>query len=42
MKKAKLFRMATDEHICPYGIKSKSLLENEGYVLDKWNRYYWS
>jgi len=34
MKKAKLFRMATDEHICPYGIKSKSLLENEGYVVE--------
>ncbi len=34
MKKAKLFRMATDEHICPYGIKSKSLLESEGFEVE--------
>ena len=26
-KKAVLYRMVTDEHMCPYGIKSKDLLE---------------
>lgn len=34
MKKAELFRMATNEHICPYGIKSKALLESEGFVVE--------
>lgn len=31
---AKLYRMATDEHICPYGLKSKDLLEREGFKVD--------
>ena len=31
---AELYRMNTDEHICPYGIKSKDLLESEGYEVD--------
>ena len=31
---AQLFRMATDEHICPFGLKSKDLLEREGYTVD--------
>jgi len=26
--------MATDEHICPFGLKSKDLLEREGYTVD--------
>tara|TARA_R110000796_G_scaffold72877_5_gene164354 strand:- start:14277 stop:14981 length:705 start_codon:yes stop_codon:yes gene_type:complete len=26
--------MATDEHICPFGLKSKDLLEREGYDVD--------
>lgn len=31
---AKLYRMVTDEHICPFGIKSKDLLIKEGYKVD--------
>jgi glutaredoxin len=33
-KKAVLYRMVTDKHICPYGIKSKDLLEREGYKVE--------
>ncbi|OUS68653.1 glutaredoxin family protein [Pseudoalteromonas sp. A601] len=33
-KSAQLFRMATNEHICPFGLKSKDLLEREGYDVD--------
>ena len=33
-KKATLYRMVTDEHICPFGIKSRALLEREGYEVD--------
>ncbi|MBH0056028.1 glutaredoxin [Pseudoalteromonas sp. SWXJZ94C] len=33
-KSAQLFRMATDEHICPFGLKSKDLLERERYTVD--------
>ena len=33
-KSAQLYRMATDEHICPFGLKSKDLLEREGYDVD--------
>ena len=33
-KKAVLYRMVTDEHICPYGIKSKDLLEREGFNVE--------
>ena len=29
-KSAQLYRMATDEHICPFGLKSKDLLERQG------------
>lgn len=29
--KAILYRMVTDEHICPYGLRSKDLLERKGY-----------
>ncbi len=28
---ATLYRMVTNKHICPYGIKSKDLLERQGY-----------
>ncbi|MEZ5739875.1 MAG: glutaredoxin domain-containing protein [Burkholderiaceae bacterium] len=31
---ATLYRMVTDEHICPYGIKSKALLERQGFEVD--------
>jgi glutaredoxin len=33
-KQATVYRMVTDEHICPFGIKSKQLLEREGYVVE--------
>lgn len=36
-KTATLYRMVMPKHICPYGIKSKYLLEREGYaVKDRW------
>ncbi|KGF66798.1 membrane protein [Hoeflea sp. BAL378] len=31
---AQLYRMVTDEHICPYGLKSKDLLERKGFKVD--------
>lgn len=34
MKKAKLYRMVTDEHICPYGLKSLDLLKRKGFEVD--------
>lgn len=33
-KSATLYRMHTDEHICPYGLRSKDLLERKGYTVD--------
>jgi glutaredoxin len=33
-KQAKLFRMVTDQHVCPFGLKSRDLLEREGYTVD--------
>ncbi|WP_416305127.1 MauE/DoxX family redox-associated membrane protein [Neptunicella sp. SCSIO 80796] len=33
-KTATLYRMVTDQHICPFGLKSKDLLEREGYSVD--------
>ena len=33
-KSAQLYRMATDEHICPFGLKSKNLLERQGFEVD--------
>lgn len=32
-KEAKLYRMVTDTHVCPYGIKSKDLLQRKGYKV---------
>ena len=32
--KATLYRMVTDEHICPFGLRSKDLLEKEGFTVD--------
>ncbi|PTT99527.1 glutaredoxin family protein [Pseudomonas sp. HMWF031] len=29
-----LYRMVTKEHICPYGLRSKDLLEREGYLVE--------
>lgn len=31
---AKLYRMVMDEHICPFGLKSRDLLKRQGYVVD--------
>jgi glutaredoxin len=33
-KHAQLYRTVTDQHICPFGLKSRDLLEREGYVVD--------
>lgn len=33
-KTTKLYRMATDEHLCPYGLKSKDLLERKGFDVE--------
>lgn len=33
-KQAELYRMVTEDHICPFGIKSKYLLEREGYAVE--------
>ncbi len=31
---AKLYRMVTESHICPFGIRAKHLLESEGYTVE--------
>ncbi|MDX1563250.1 MAG: glutaredoxin, partial [Gammaproteobacteria bacterium] len=33
-KVARLYRMVMEDHVCPYGIKSKWLLERHGYVVE--------
>ncbi len=33
-KRAVLHRMVMPEHVCPYGLKSKYLLESHGYTVD--------
>ncbi|UOM32575.1 MauE/DoxX family redox-associated membrane protein [Acuticoccus sp. I52.16.1] len=33
-KTASLYRMVMPDHICPYGLKSKDLLERRGYTVD--------
>ncbi len=33
-KRAALYRMAMPGHLCPFGLKSKSLLERRGYSVD--------
>ena len=33
-KTAELHRMVMDKHVCPYGIKSKALLESNGYTVE--------
>ena len=38
-RQATLYRMVMDKHLCPFGLKAKSLLEREGYkVDDQWLR----
>ncbi len=33
-KKANLYRMVTDEHVCPFGVKSRDLLERQGFEVE--------
>ncbi len=33
-KQATLYRMVTDTHVCPYGLKAKDLLRREGFTVD--------
>jgi len=33
-KNARLHRMVMDKHVCPYGVKSRWLLEKNGYIVD--------
>ena len=33
-RRATLYRMATDEHVCPFGLKALDLLEREGFEVD--------
>ncbi len=33
-RQATLYRMVMDKHLCPFGLKAKSLLEREGYTVD--------
>lgn len=33
-KQATLYRMVMPDHLCPFGLKSKHLLEREGYEID--------
>ncbi len=33
-KTAQLYRMHTDQHLCPFGLKSKDLLKHEGYKVE--------
>lgn len=33
-KTAKIYRMVMPDHICPYGLKSKDLLEREGFEVE--------
>lgn len=33
-KTATLYRMVTDKHICPYGLRSKDLLQREGFKVE--------
>lgn len=33
-KTARLYRMVMPDHVCPFGLKSKALLESKGYAVD--------
>lgn len=41
VKEARLYRMVTDQHICPFGLNSRDLLEREGYsvVIEGWRQH---
>ena len=33
-EQATLYRMVTDKHVCPFGLKARALLEREGFAVD--------
>jgi len=33
-RRATLYRMVMDKHVCPYGLKAKDLLQRQGYTVD--------
>jgi glutaredoxin len=33
-RRATLYRMVTAQHVCPFGLKAKALLERRGYAVD--------
>jgi glutaredoxin len=33
-KQAVLYRMVTDQHLCPFGLKARDLLRRQGYAID--------
>lgn len=33
-RQAILYRMVLPDHICPYGVKAKALLESRGFAVD--------
>ena len=33
-KTAELYRMVMEDHLCPYGLKSKHLLETQGFQVE--------
>ena len=33
-KTAELYRMVMPDHLCPYGLKAKALLERKGFEID--------
>jgi glutaredoxin len=33
-RRATLYRMVMDEHVCPYGLKARDLLRRQGYTVD--------
>ena len=35
VKKATLYRMVMQNHVCPYGLKAKDLLQRQGYVIEE-------
>jgi glutaredoxin len=38
-RRATLYRMVTDKHVCPYGLKAKDLLHRKGFAVeDRWLR----
>ena len=34
-RRAALYRMVMDKHVCPYGLKAKDLLRRQGYVVEE-------